>query len=127
MMLMNVMCDLTQFVISSIAANPTAESLAQTFMEDVVLTFSMVAVVVVDADSKFLKEFEQMCKALGMIFWTLARGNHIGNSVEKYHCFLNKTQTIVGQDRSTHETFIQNAKSSQYAWNSAPIDDTDIS
>ena len=53
-MLMNAMCDLTQFVVSSIIENPTAESLAQLFMEDVVLTFGMVAVVVVDADSKFL-------------------------------------------------------------------------
>ena len=40
---------------------------------------------------------------------------------------MNKIQTIVGQDRSTHETFVQNAKTSQYAWNSALIDDTDIS
>jgi len=67
---------------------------------------------VVDADSKFLKEFKQMCKALGVIFWPLARGNHKGNIVEKYHPFLNKTQMIVGQD-----TFVKNAKTSQYAWN----------
>ena len=127
MMLMNAMCDLTQFVVSSATENPTAESLAQTFMEDVVLTFGMVAVVVVDADSKFLREFEEMCKALKMVFWPLARGNHKAMRVECYHRFLNKTQTIVGQDRGTHETFVQNAKTSQYAWNSAPIDDTDIS
>ena len=126
-MLLNSMCDLTQFVVSSITENPTAESLAQIFMEDVVLTFGMVAVVVVDADSKFLREFEQMCIALKMVFWPLARGNHKAMRVECYHRFLNKTQTIVGQDRGTHETFIQNAKTSQYAWNSAPIDDTDIS
>jgi len=57
MMLMNTMCDLTQFVVSSIIENPTAESLAQLFMEDVVLTFGMVAVVI-DDRSKFLQEFE---------------------------------------------------------------------
>ena len=39
MMLMNVMCDLTQFMISYIVVNPTAESLPQTFMEGAVLTF----------------------------------------------------------------------------------------
>ena len=127
MMLMNSMCDLTQFIVSSVIENPIAASLAQLFMEDVVLTFGMVAVVVVDADSKFLGEFEEMCKALKMIFWPLARGNHKGMGVERYHRFINKTQTIVGNDRGTHETFIQNAKTSQYAWNSAPIDDTDIS
>ena len=46
--------------------------------------------------------------------------------MEKYHRFLNKTQTIVGQDRGTHHSFIENYKTSQYAWNSAPIDDTEI-
>ena len=46
--------------------------------------------------------------------------------MEKYHRSLNKTQTIVGQDRGTHHSFIENSKPSQYAWNSAPIDDTDI-
>jgi len=47
MMLMNAMCDLTQFVVSTVIENPTAKSLAQLFMEDVVLTFEMVAVVIV--------------------------------------------------------------------------------
>ena len=43
-----------------------------------------------------------MCSALGFLFWPLARGNHKGNSVEKYHKFLNKTQTIVSADTGTH-------------------------
>ena len=47
MILMNTMCDLTQFVVSTVIENPTAKSLAQLFMEDVVLTFEMVAVVIV--------------------------------------------------------------------------------
>ena len=37
-----------------------------------------------------------------------------------------KNQTSVGQERGTHLSFIENYKTSQYAWNSAPIDDTDI-
>ena len=53
-------------------------------------------------------------------------GYHRGLSVERYHRFLNKTQAIVGNNRGTHKVFIQNAKTSQYAWNSAPIDNTDI-
>ena len=40
---------------------------------------------------------------------------------------MNKTQTITGGDRGTHDGFIQNAKTPQYVWNSATIDDTDIS
>ena len=95
-------------------------------MEQVVFTFGLVDVVVVDADSKFLGLFEDMCNRLDFIFWPLSCGNHKALGVEKYHRFLNKTQTIVGQDRRTNHSFKENSKTSQYAWNSVPIDDTDI-
>ena len=55
-----------------------------------------------DADSKFQSVFEDICKALKIHLWPFDQGNHKGLSVEKYHRFLNKTQTIVGQDRGTH-------------------------
>lgn len=124
--LFNSMCDLTQFVISSVITNPCATELARLFMDQVILSFGMCSVVVVDADSKFRSSFESMCTKLGIMFWPLARGNHKGLSVERYHRFLNKTQTIVGNDRGTHSTIFQNVKTSQYAWNSSPIDNTDV-
>ena len=45
------MCDLTQFIISSIATDTKAESLAKLFREEIMLSFFMVAVVVVYSDS----------------------------------------------------------------------------
>merc|ERR1711884_245058 len=69
---LNCMCDLTQFVISSLVTDPTASSLAKIFMENVVLSFGMVAVVVVDADSKFKGVFEELCKILKITLWPLA-------------------------------------------------------
>ena len=113
--LMNRMCDLTQFVISILVDDARSEILAKLFMEQVVLSFGMVAVVVVDADSKFLHLFQEMCSKLDFLLWPLARGNHKGNSVEKYHRFLNKTQTIVRADMGTHLSFVENSKTSQYA------------
>ena len=124
--LMNCMCDLTQFFIFIIVKEANSMNLGKLFMEQVVLSFGMVAVVVVDADSKFLHFFKDMCKQLNIKLWPLSRGNHKGMSVERYHRFLNKTQTINGEDRGSHHTFIENSKTSQYAWNSAPIDNTDI-
>ena len=107
--LMNCMCDLTQFVISIIVDDARSEILAKLFMEQVVLSFGMVAVVVVDADGKFLSLFEKMCSALGFIFWPLARGNHKGNSVEKYHRFLNnpKRSSAQIQEPTFHSLKIQ--------------------
>ena len=37
---------------------------------------------------------------------------------------MNKTRAIEGQDHGSNDAFIVNAKTSQYAWNSAPINDT---
>ena len=108
--LLSCTCDLTQFIVSCLTTTTKAEALAKLFMEDVVLTFGMVAIVVVDADSRFGGTFGAICKILKLTLWLLSRRNHKGNSVEHYHRFLNKIQTINGQDRSTHEVFHQNVK-----------------
>ena len=50
-------------------------------MEQVVFSFEMVVIVVVDANKKFLQLFKEMCLKLDLIFWPLARGSHKGNSV----------------------------------------------
>ena len=84
---MNCMCDLTQFVVSILVSDATSENLAKLFMEQVVFTFGMVAIVVVNTDSKFLSLFKYMCLKLDFMFWPLARGNHKGLSIEKYHRF----------------------------------------
>ena len=95
-------------------------------MEEVVLSFGMVAVavVVVDTYSRFRVTFEAMCKFFQITSWHLSRGNHKGNIIKKYHRFLNKIQSITEQYHGSYDIFIQNAKTSQYVWNSAPIDDT---
>ena len=67
-----------------------------------------------------------MCNYLHIKFWPLACRNNKGNIVEDYHRFLNKTQVIVGQYCGSHDLFIQNAKTSQYACNSAQINNTDV-
>ena len=55
--LLNLMCDLTQFVISSVVWNINVDIITKTFMEEVALSFGMTSVVVVDADRKFRSFF----------------------------------------------------------------------
>ena len=83
-------------------------------------TFGMTTVIVVDADSKFRSVFEEMCSSMKITFWPLARGNLKGLAVKKYGQFLNKNS----DHRRSNLTILQNAKTSQYVWNSAPIDNT---
>ena len=113
---MNCLCDLTQFFIYiDITTCPSSTDLAKMFIKHVIMTFDMVAVIVVDANSLFLKDFEKMCTILCIHFWQLSQGNHKGNSSER---FLNKNQAIRGNDRGTHKYFLENAKTTQFAWNS---------
>ena len=95
-------------------------------MENFILLFIMVAIIVINTSIQFKNVFEDMWLTLGIIYWPLSNGNHKGMIVKKYHCFLNKTQEIAGQDRGTHGVFLHNAKTSQYAWNSVPINGTYI-
>ena len=110
--LRNCMCELTQFIVSSVAKDTNAGSLAQIFMSDVVLTFGTCLVFVIDDGRSFKSTFILMCDALKINYWCLLRGNHSGNSMEHYHRFLNKTQAIVGNDRGTNCVILQNVKTS---------------
>ena len=83
-------------------------------MEEVILSFGVVTLLVVDADIRFWGAFEEKCNFLRITFCNLARGNNKGNSVENYHWVLYKTQDIAKQDHGRHEVFFQNVKTSQY-------------
>ena len=100
------MCDLTQFVVSTITTETHAEHLAKKFMENIVLSFSMVATPVVDYGIRFKRIFKDMCAFLVIIYWLISHGDHKGMSIENYPRFLNKTQAIAVQDRGTHGVFL---------------------
>ena len=74
-------------MVSIIVVNASSEILAKLFIEQYVLSFGMITVIVVDADSKLLGIFMAICNALDIQFWPLSRGNHKGLGVEKYHRF----------------------------------------
>ena len=77
------MCDITQFMVSSVTSDIILAALAQLFMSDVVLTFGMCSVVVIDDGSTFKGVFITMCSKLDLTYWCLSRGYHRGNSVER--------------------------------------------
>jgi hypothetical protein len=124
--MMTCMCDLSQFVVPCITNDISAVNLADLYTSEVMLKYGMSAVIVVDDGSTFKGIFRDMCDILQITLWTLSRGNHKGCSAERFHRFMNKTQAIAGQSVGTHAVFSRNAKLSAYAWNSAPIDGTDI-
>ena len=124
--LLDFMCDFSQFIISSITISTEAHILVRIFMSEVVMTFGMYSVVIIDDNRPFKYVFIIMCEVIKLGYWCLSRGNYCGNYVERYHCFLNKTQVMAGNDRGTHTVILKNTKTSQYIWNYAPINNIDI-
>ena len=66
--LLNAMCDLMQFFVSTITMETHAEHLAKRFMENAVLLFIMVAIIFFETDIWFKNVFKDMCVALGIIY-----------------------------------------------------------
>ena len=106
--LMNVMCDMTQFAVV------------------VRVKFGVCHLVILDDGSPFKGVFSAICKALRINYEILAKRNHKGLLVEKFHRFLNKVITIAAEDRGTNDIFVAAGVVAGYAWNSSPIDRTDI-
>ena len=123
---LGAMCDLTGFVILVPIKTILSSALAVVFMERVLLQIGFCHVVHVDADNKFKSVFEAMCKSLSLRFSTAAKGNHQSVSIERFFKYANKAVTIATQDRATLSVWVPAILLAAYAWNSSPIDGTDI-
>ena len=78
------MCDRTGFVIITDTAHITTEALVHTFMQEFLLKVGLCGLIVVDAGSTFLGQFEAMCQILSICLHATARGNHKAVSVEHF-------------------------------------------
>jgi hypothetical protein len=123
--LLNAMCDLTGFVLVNATSNITAHDLARLFVQKVLLKIGLCGLVVVDDGSTFKGLFQSVCDILHIDIHFAARGNHKAVAVEHFHRFLNKV-AIAANDRGTNIVFVEAAHTAAYAWNSSPIDGTDI-
>ena len=95
-------------------------------MQHVFMKLGLCHLVVLDDGSPFKGAFIAMYDALNLNYDVLAKCNHKGITVEHFHRFLKKNVTIATEDRGTNDIFVPVGIATGYAWNSAPIDDTDI-
>ena len=126
MTLMNDMCDMNQFVVVVPVSDDSPATLASSFMQLVLMKFGLCHLVVLDDGSPFKDAFIAMCDALNLNHDVLAKRNHKGLTVEHFYRLLNKSVTIAAEDRGTNNIFVPAGIAAGYAWNSAPIDDTNI-
>ncbi len=124
--LMNAMCDLTGFVLVNATNNISAHDLARLLVQEVLLKVGFCGLLVVDDGSTFKGLFQTVCSILNIDIHVAARGNHKAVGVEHFHRFLNKAVAIAANDRGTNTVFVEASHTAAYAWNSSPIDGTDI-
>ena len=104
----------------------TSTIIAKYFVQDVLFKFGICYLVVIDDVTPFKAAFTAAYDSLKIPFEYAAKRNHKSLLVEKFHRFLNKVVTIAASDRGTLDCFVEAGISTDYAWNSAPIDGTDI-
>ena len=91
------------------------------------MKFGLYHLVVLDDSTPFKGSFIAMCQALNLNYDFFAKQNHKeGLSVENFHPFLNKSVTIAAEERGTTNIFVPVGIAVGYAWNSVPINGTDI-
>ena len=91
---MNIMCNLTQFVIAVPVPIEKSSTLTEYFVQYVLLKFGICHFVVLDDGSPFIDVFSTIRKAFCITYNSLAKRNHKDFLVEKNHKFLNKSITI---------------------------------
>ena len=124
--LINVMYNMTQFVVVVPVPDKILATLAEYFMQHVLLKFGICHLLILDDCSPFKGVFTAMCKSLNIKYDVLAKRNDKGLLVEKLHRFINKAITIAGEDRGTNDIFVTAGDAAGNVWNSSPIDGTDI-
>ena len=124
--LMNGMCNMTQFVAVVPVPGETSATLAEYFMQHVLLKFGICHLLILDDSSPFRGPFTTMCKSLNINYDVLVKSNHKCLLVEVFHRLINKEITIVAENRGTNDIFVVAGVTAGYAWNSSPIDGTNI-
>ena len=82
--------------------------------------------VIIDSGSEFAGAMQTLCQNIGIPNYTVSKGNHKAIICERFHRYLNKVQRIHAADCETFQDFMFGTIFAVYAWNSAPVDGTNI-
>ena len=95
-------------------------------MPDVLMKCGLCHLVVIDDDAIFKRLSTAICDYSTINYKVVSKRNHKGISVEIFRYFLNTFVTIAFKNRATVSILAEVGNTVAYAWNSAPIDSTDI-
>ena len=82
--------------------------------------------VIIDSGSEFAGSLQVLCQNINLPHYTVSKENHKAIICERFHRYMNKVQKIHAADCETFQDFMFGTIFAVYAWNSAPVDGTNI-
>ena len=90
MALMNAIYDMRQFVVVVLVPDKSSATLANNFMQHMMMKFGLCHLVALDNSTPFKGSFIAMCQVINLNYNILTKWNHKGFYVEYSHRFLKK-------------------------------------
>ena len=120
------LCTLTGFAGAAFLSSDDSHEAAMKAFQTFFVPRGLPKLVIVDAGSQFAGLVQRMCGTLGIPFHAVTRENHRAILCERFHRFLNKVQRIHLRQCCSMDEWIKGTLFAVYAWNSAPVDGTNI-
>ena len=120
------MDELCGFVEGAPIAKEDSITIAREAFSRIFIPNGLPRLVIVDDGSPFKGALRAMCKLLSIPCEPVSPQNHRAVRVERFFRYLNKVERIVVANNQSFHTWLQGVYFSLYAWNSSPIDGTNI-
>ena len=120
------LCGMTAFAAGAPLASTTSEEAAKTAFQHFFVTRGLPRLIIIDQGSEFAGYLIAMCRLLAIEYYPVTKENHKAILNERFHRYLNKVQRLHALDCRSFSDWLMGLGFALYAWNSAPIDGTDI-
>ena len=117
---------MTGFAAATFVDSLDSETMTKAAFTAFFITHGLPRLVVIDSGSEFAGALVILCQGIGLPHYTVSKGNHKAIICERFHKYLNKVQKIHAADCETFQDFMFGTIFAVYAWNSAPVDGTNI-
>ena len=117
---------MTGFATAAFVEALDSETMTRVAFTAFFITHGLPKLVIIDSGSEFAGAMQTLCGNIGLPNYTVSKENHKAIICERFHRYLNKVQRIHAADCETFQDFMLGTIFAVYAWNSAPVDGTNI-
>lgn len=100
--------------------------ISRALVSQIITVIGLPTLMIVDAGSEFAGTVISVCNTLCAPQHVVTKGNHKAILAEQFHRYLNKIQQLHAAECSTVDDWAQGIALAVYAWNSAPVDSTNL-